>query len=172
MRSKSKYTVLLSVVTFIGMTLVYAFLAAKSNSAPGTILGVTVGLILLVVGLSFARPGVRKTSKRPIIVVSDSATVFPDTVMDIIFSPNETISNPRLSMKSANSEVEVKEVWHNGIATLGDPKPIYYWHSGRTYPGIVNSRAAIIIRLFNQATKPAVVAAKLVGYQERRRATR
>jgi hypothetical protein len=173
MKSKNQDAVLMSSATVVGIAFVFVFLTAKDDSAGATVLGVVFGLILLAIGLSLVRNSLSRSHRRPVISLSDSATVFPNTTMDIVFSPQDVLNNPKLTLLSRTSKIEVVEVWHDGIATLsGKPRPIYYWHTGQPYPGIVDSRSSLIVRLTNLSTKPAVVAARLSGYQERRRIRR
>jgi hypothetical protein len=157
---------LMSTTTVIGMTLVFILLTVKDKPLLSTVMGITVGLVLLVFGMTVAKSSLHR--KKKIADFSDSVTIYPGTHLDIIFSPPVSVKNPKLSLTSKNSNLEVDEIWHNGVGTLmGRPKPLYYWHSGQYYPGLVDYRSAIIIRVSNNTTRPAVVAARLVGYAEK-----
>ena len=167
MKPKTQDAILLSSATVIGMTLVFVLLTVKENPALATVVGITAGLLFLVFGLSIAKSRLHR-KHRTIVEYSDSAEIEPGDHIDVVFSPPVGIRSPRLTLASHNHKVEVEEIWHNGIGTLmGKPRALYYWHRGQLYPGIVDYHTALIIRAFNPSLQPAVLVAKLVGYQEK-----
>jgi hypothetical protein len=166
MSNKNKDFMLMSATTVVGMVLVFVLLTVKENPIVSTVVGISAGLVLLVFGMTVAKSSLHR--HRRIVDFTDSVTIYPGTHLDIIFAPPVSLKNPKLSLASKNTKVEVDEVWHNGVGTLmGRPKPLYYWHTGQYYPGLVDYHSAIIIRVSNNTSKPAVVTARLVGYAEK-----
>jgi hypothetical protein len=160
-----------SLAVIIGMTLVFIFLSVKSSTILNPLIGITVGLLLL--GVYFALSKSMPRRRRKILEFTDSVSVPEKTCIDIIFAPPVAMMNPRLTLTSRNYNLEVEEVWQAGNGTLqGQSKPLYRWHRGIYYPGLVDDRHPLIARIRNPGarsaiTPPAVVSARLVGYREK-----
>lgn len=167
MKSKTRDFIIWGVTTIIGMALMFVLLTTKESPVFATIAGITVGFIALVIGLTLTKANLHKRH-RSILEYTDSATIPPKAHIDIIFNPPDGIRNPKLMLSSRVHQVEVEEVWHNGVGTLlGTPRALYYWHRGQSYPGHVNYHTSLVIRIFNHSDHSAVVVSKLVGYKEK-----
>lgn len=167
MKSKTKNAVLMSTTTVVGMTLVFVLQTVKENPILSTIVGITVGLVFLALGLTIAKSDPHRR-RRAILEYTDSATVSPHSHIDIVFNPSRGIRNPRLTLDSQNHKVEVEEIWHNGVGTLlGKPRGLYFWHQGQSYPGLVDYYTSLIVRISNVSPRPAVVVSRLIGYREK-----
>jgi hypothetical protein len=154
---------IMAVVVIIGMTLLFVLLAVKNNTIVVTIVGATVGIILLALGLGIARAP--KYRSRNIVEYTDSVLIPEGSRMDIIFDPANTLVNVCLTLRSQTyHNLEVERLWCNGIETLQDcSKPLYRWHSGQRYPGPVDRDHALVIRIHNLSARVALVAARLTG---------